>query len=95
LVGILKVSRQHYQQLIILSEKQEIVSKTFDNVLKSKTHLETIHCGPIAHVLELQDLKDFALLAVVDERNKALVRLSGNELVCVGALLEEDLDDGV
>ena len=45
--------------------------------------------------MELQDLEDFALLAVVHERNKALVRLGGNELVGVGAFFEEDLDDGV
>jgi hypothetical protein len=45
--------------------------------------------------LKLEDLEDFALLAVVDERYKALVRLGGDELVSVGALLEEDLDDGV
>ena len=95
LVGVLEVVGEQDQELIVLTEEEQVVTKALDDDLQAEAHLQTVDCRPVVHVLQLEDLEYFTLLAVVDQGLEALVCLLGNELVCVGTLFEEDLDNRV
>ena len=54
------------EQLVVLLEEEDVVAEGTDDVLQAFADFESIHAALGCHILQLQDLEDFLLLAMLD-----------------------------
>ena len=56
LARILKVLRQLNQQLVVVLEEEDVVTKLFNDALKAHADLEPLQVGAAVHILEQENL---------------------------------------
>lgn len=95
LAGVEEVVCQMTEQFVVLLEEEDVVPEGADNVLKAFADFESVHAALGCHILQLQDLQDFLLLAVLDQGEEAFVGALSDEVVGVRSFLEEDLHDWI
>jgi hypothetical protein len=92
LAGILQVFGKLNQELIIFFEEEDIVAKSFDNILQALAYFESLNIGSTTHVLKLQNLKNFIFLAILNKREETSISFLSDELIRFRPFLDKKLN---